>query len=71
MTLAIRLQEDMEARLAQLAEKTGRTKAYYVREAIARYLEDAEDVYIALARLEKPGKRWSMKDVKRELKLDH
>ena len=32
--LAIRLPEDLESRLDKLANKTGRTKTYYAREAI-------------------------------------
>jgi len=34
-----------------LAKKTGRTKAFYVREAILRHIEDLEDYYIAQRRL--------------------
>ncbi|RMD59304.1 ribbon-helix-helix protein, CopG family [Candidatus Parcubacteria bacterium] len=50
--LAIRLPEEIEARLTALAKQTGRTKTYYAREAILRYLEDLEDVYLAEKRLE-------------------
>ncbi len=50
--LAIRLPEEIEIRLARLAEQTGRTKTFYAREAILRYLEDLEDVYLAEKRLE-------------------
>jgi RHH-type rel operon transcriptional repressor/antitoxin RelB len=45
--LAIRLPEDIENRLAVLAEKTGRSKSFYVREAIQEHLEDLEDLYLA------------------------
>ena len=54
--LAIRLPEDMERRLSDLAKSTGRTKTYYAREAIARYLEDLEDVYQAESVLERVRK---------------
>ena len=50
--LAIRLPADIENRLEKLAQSTGRTKSYYVREAIVEYLEDLEDVYLAEQRLE-------------------
>ncbi len=43
----IRLPDDIQERLDTLAKKTGRTKSFYVREAIDRYLEDMEDVYMA------------------------
>ena len=51
--LAIRLPEEMERRLDDLARNTGRTKTYYAREAIERYLEELEDVYQAEAVLER------------------
>lgn len=49
--LAIRLPDDIEKRLEKLAKKTGRTKSYYVRQAILEYLEDMEDYYLAEERL--------------------
>jgi RHH-type rel operon transcriptional repressor/antitoxin RelB len=51
--LAIRLPQSIEKRLEKLARRTGRTKTFYVREAILQHLEDLEDVYLAEARLEK------------------
>ena len=50
--LAIRLPPDVEARLSALAEATGRSKSYYVREAIEEHLADLEDIYLAEKRLE-------------------
>ncbi len=52
MALSIRLPEDVEARLDALARKTGRTKTFYVREAILEHLEDFEDYYLSLERIE-------------------
>jgi RHH-type transcriptional regulator, rel operon repressor / antitoxin RelB len=49
--LAIRLPEEIEARLEDLAKKTGRTKTFYAREAILEYIEDLEDLYLAEQRL--------------------
>jgi RHH-type rel operon transcriptional repressor/antitoxin RelB len=51
MMLAVRLDKDLEKRLERLAEKTGRTKTYYAREAIAAHLDDLEDFYLAQERL--------------------
>ena len=45
--LAIRLPPAIEKRLIKLARRTGRTKSFYVREAIMRHLEDLEDIYLA------------------------
>jgi RHH-type rel operon transcriptional repressor/antitoxin RelB len=45
--IAIRLSEETDSRLAALAARTGRTKTFYVREAIEAHLEDLEDYYLA------------------------
>ena len=49
---AIRLPEKIEERLEQLAKRTGRTKAYYIRQAVIEHLQDLEDVEVADERLE-------------------
>ena len=49
--LAVRLPPLIEARLDALAKATGRTKTYYVREAILEHLDDLEDIYLAEQRL--------------------
>ncbi|HET8711468.1 MAG TPA: TraY domain-containing protein [Spongiibacteraceae bacterium] len=67
--LAIRLPEDIEARLAELAAKTGRTKTFYVREAILEHLDEMEDKYLALSRLEKSGKRWTLDELEQDVDL--
>ncbi|MDX2478558.1 MAG: TraY domain-containing protein [Gammaproteobacteria bacterium] len=68
--LAIRLPEDIENRLSELAKKTGRTKTFYVKEAILEHLEDMEDKYLALSRLENSGKRWTLDELEQELDLE-
>jgi len=49
--LAIRLPPEIEARLERLAAATGRTKTFYVREAILEHLSDLEDIYLAEQRV--------------------
>jgi RHH-type transcriptional regulator, rel operon repressor / antitoxin RelB len=49
--LAIRLPEDIEKRLSNLAKLTGRTKTFYARQAIEQHLDDLEDIYLAEQRL--------------------
>lgn len=49
--MSLRLPEEIGVRLNKLAERTGRSKTFYVREAILRHLEDLEDIYIAEQRL--------------------
>lgn len=67
--LAIRLDAETENRLKRLAEKTGRTKTFYAREAILEYLDELEDIYLVRERLERPAQSYSAQDVKRELGL--
>lgn len=67
--LAIRLKPNLEKRLAALAEKTGRTKTFYAREAIEQHLEDLEDYYLAAESARNPGRIYSSKEIKRELGL--
>lgn len=67
--LAVRLPNDVEKRLDLLAKKTGRTKTYYVREAVIEHIEKLEDIYLSLNRLENPTKRWSLEDLEREIDL--
>jgi RHH-type transcriptional regulator, rel operon repressor / antitoxin RelB len=50
--LAIRLPPDIEARLGELAKRTGRSKSFYAREAILNHLDELEDLYLAESRLE-------------------
>ena len=45
--LAIKFDNEIEERLQLLANKTHRTKTFYVREAVLAYLEDLEDIYSA------------------------
>jgi RHH-type rel operon transcriptional repressor/antitoxin RelB len=42
--LAIRLPESIEKRLEKLAKRTGRTKSFYVREAILQHLEELDRI---------------------------
>jgi RHH-type rel operon transcriptional repressor/antitoxin RelB len=64
----------IEARLDQLAEVTGRSKAYYLRELIEQGIDDLEDAYLGAAVLERirSGQEQihSLDDVVVELGLD-
>jgi RHH-type rel operon transcriptional repressor/antitoxin RelB len=68
--LSIRLDPDIEKRLAALAQRTGRTKSYYARELIEGNLEDLEDRYLAEARLEKRRPPLTSRQVRKDLGLD-
>ena len=72
--LAIRLPAEIENRLTALAQETGRTKTFYVREAILNYLEDLEDYYAAEKEYKQykagKGKTYSLAEMEKELGLD-
>jgi RHH-type rel operon transcriptional repressor/antitoxin RelB len=63
----------METRLNFLAAHTGRTKTFYVREAIERHMEDLEDLFLAERRLieSRAGRSqsYSLDEVERSLGL--
>lgn len=67
--LAIRLPEEIEARLTALAARTGRTKTFYAKEAILEHLGEMEDKYLAINRLENPGRRWTLDELEQDLDL--
>ena len=69
--LSIRLSEQTEKRLEKLSKKTGRTKTYYVREAVEEHLDTLEDIYLSLSRLEKPSRKWKLEDLEQNLDLDN
>jgi len=50
--MAIRLPKEIETRLDNMARRTGRTKTFYVRQAVVEQLDDLEDIYLAESRLE-------------------
>lgn len=52
MTISIRLTDEEEARLESLAQRTGRSKSFYVRTALREYLADLEDAFAADAAME-------------------
>ncbi len=71
---SIRLDPVIEQRLGELAARTGRTKAYYLRELVENGLQDLEDFYLAAATLERvrkgDEKLFSAAEVRKDLGLD-
>jgi RHH-type rel operon transcriptional repressor/antitoxin RelB len=67
--LAVRLEPKLEAELNKLAAETGRSKSYYVKQALAEYLHDRADYLLAIATLEKQEPSTSLANVRKELGL--
>lgn len=70
--LAIRLDKELEERLAAAARRSGRTKTALARKAIEEYIEDLEDIALLEEALNQPdaGKTVSIEQIRRELGLD-
>ncbi len=74
MPTSVRLKPEIEARLDALAAKTGRTKAFYLRQIVEDGIDDLEDYYRAeeiserIRRGEETTK--PLEQVMRELGLD-
>jgi RHH-type rel operon transcriptional repressor/antitoxin RelB len=68
--ITVRLDEQMAERLNRLAKKNRRTKSSYIKEMLELYLEDFEDGYTALERLNQKNARYlSSEEVEAELGL--
>lgn len=69
-TLSLRLPDDVFQRLNRLTKKTRRTKSSFIQEIIEESLEDFEDGYTALERLNEKNARYlTTEEVERELGL--
>ena len=74
MPTTLRLDKTIEKRLDFLADKTGRSKAYYLRQLIENGISDLEDYYLAADVLQRirmgTEKVHSAADARRDLGLD-
>ncbi|PZU76437.1 MAG: DNA-binding protein [Rhizobium sp.] len=62
-------------RLKALSERTGRTSAYYIREAIEKHIEEMEDLYLAeeatRRRIANNERTYTLEEVMRNLDLEN
>ena len=66
--ISIRLPEEMEKRINNLAKSTQRSKSFFIKEALNNYLEDMEDYYEALKRDTDPEQNLiSLEELKKAL----
>jgi RHH-type rel operon transcriptional repressor/antitoxin RelB len=74
-SVSLRLPENLSKRLARLAKRTGRTKTFYMVEAIREHLDELEDLYLAEQRLialgEGRSRTYSLEEVVRDLGLEN
>jgi RHH-type rel operon transcriptional repressor/antitoxin RelB len=71
--ISLRLPEELAARLDRLSKKTGRSKSFYMLEAIQERMEDLEDWYLAeermIAHRKGRSKSYTLDEVERRLGL--
>lgn len=68
--LAIRLEKELEEQIDLLAKIKQSNRSAVVREAVIRYLEDNEDLGLAMKALAESKGSKSLKELRRELGLD-
>ena len=68
---SLRLNRELENRLDHLAQTTGRTKTFYIRQLIEDHIDELEDRYIAESRLENPADRLTSKKMRQALGLEN
>ena len=61
---------EIEKRLEKLAQITGRTKSYYVKAALESFLNEQEEIQLALQRLQEKLPGISLEEVEKKLGLE-
>jgi RHH-type rel operon transcriptional repressor/antitoxin RelB len=73
--VSLRLPKDISERLQALADQTGRSKTFYMIQAIQEHLDDLEDLYLAEMRLRElqagKSEAFPLEEVMREYGLDN
>ena len=67
--VTLRLPPDIERRIDALVARAGHTRTFYITEAVLEYLDELEEKYLALNRLENPAKRWTLDDMEHALDM--
>ena len=52
--ISIRIPDELDAKLAEIAEETERPKSFHIQKAIESYLSELADLQVALDRLHDP-----------------
>lgn len=72
-SVSLRLPDDVSQRLQQLVDLTGRSKTFYMVEAINAHIDDLEDLYLAEQRLIElragRSRTYTLEEVERDLGL--
>lgn len=68
--LALRVENTLLEALDHLAHKSHSSRSGLIRQAIARFLEDSEDIELANASLKKATSTKTLKQLRQDLELD-
>lgn len=68
-SMTVRLDDDLDERLGNLARVTGRTKSYYTKLALLEFLDEQEDYMLGIAALERREPTISLEVLEKELDL--
>ncbi len=67
----VRISDETAQRLERLVRATKRSKTSFIVEALERYIEECEDLELALSRFRDPDAEWiDHDDVRRERGVD-
>ena len=67
--LTINIPKELASQLVYLETISKKSKDFYIKEALIRYLEDIEDLQVALKRLGKKTKTYTSEEAKAKLNL--
>lgn len=60
---SIRLPDELDTRLGQLSQLSGKSKSIIIRQLVEDHIDDLEDIYYSIRSLEKGGKTWSLSEL--------
>jgi RHH-type rel operon transcriptional repressor/antitoxin RelB len=69
--ISVVLKPDIDRRLSALAQLTGRSESDFAHQLIEENIEDLEDRYLAEKAMAEGGPRFTSKQIRKELGLDH
>lgn len=67
--VSVRLEEHIQKRLGDVAALSGKSVAHIIRQCIEDHLDDLEDLYVSLRRLESGEPMVSLEEVMTELDI--
>lgn len=69
--ITVRVDQNLKDRLSSLSSKSGKPIAHLIRQCVIDHLEDMEDVYDSIRRLEKGEKSYSLDEIMKEEHVEH